>query len=122
MLITSERGIGNWLKRFCTKRSYRIIKLNPAQHTGLPDRLILTTNGQSVYVELKSEGASLRPMQEDWGKWLIRNNHYYLVLDVLDDNVSDLLTNYFDMAEQVSLNVKEATALAERIRKYKRER
>jgi hypothetical protein len=120
MLITSERGIGNWLKRFCTKRVYKIVKLNPAQHTGLPDRMVLTVNGHTVYVELKSEGGTLRPMQEVWKNWLLANKHHYLTLDVLDDNVSTLLTEYFDLLEQIELDVATAGELAEKIRAYKR--
>ena len=38
------------------------IKLNSSM-TGLPDRLVLLPNGKAVFVELKSPGKTMRPVQ-----------------------------------------------------------
>ena len=86
--ITSERAIGNWLKRWCEERKYRIVKLNPAQYNGLPDRLIMTDNGRCIFIEIKSKGCSLRPMQVHWLDWLKGNGHQTLVLDEVNESTS----------------------------------
>ena len=39
------------------------IKLNSLSMTGLPDRLVLLPNGKAVFVELKSPGKTMRPVQ-----------------------------------------------------------
>lgn len=90
--IISERAIGTWLRKECTNRGYKIIKLNPADYTGIPDRMILTTDGRTLYVELKSQGATLRPTQNAWKEWLIVHKHSYMVIDHVDDvNVDSIL-------------------------------
>lgn len=39
------------------------IKLNSLSVTGLPDRLVLLPNGKAVFIELKSPGKTMRPVQ-----------------------------------------------------------
>lgn len=98
--ITSERAIGAFIKRFCSLRGFKFIKLNPASYVGIPDRIILTTKGNVVWMELKSLGESLRPMQEHWAKWLEENMHLYLLIDHVDNDVVINLHKYFDMIEE----------------------
>lgn len=97
--ITSERSIGNFLKSVCTERKYKIIKLNPADHNGIPDREIYLRNGHKINVELKSKGETHRPMQERWGEWLTSNNHMYFCIDRVNDDVKADLLLLFDILD-----------------------
>lgn len=96
---TSERAIGRQIRIMCTERKYRIVKLIPAQHNGLPDREIYLRNGHKMHIELKSEGESRTPMQERWGEWLVDNKHLYICIDRIDDEVINVLTRIFDLLD-----------------------
>lgn len=97
--IQSERSISTFLKDFFTVKNCKYIKLNPAMHTGLPDRLVLTSGGSAIFIELKSIGKSLRPMQEHWGDILNNTGHLYLVIDRINDEVVELLRQYLEAVD-----------------------
>lgn len=40
------------------------LKISSANYTGLPDRLVLLTDGKLAFIELKAPGKKLRPLQE----------------------------------------------------------
>jgi hypothetical protein len=40
------------------------LKISSANYDGLPDRLVLLTDGRLAFVELKAPGKKLRPLQE----------------------------------------------------------
>lgn len=94
--IISEKKIDKWLKNHCQKRGYKYIKLNPAQYVGIPDRMVLTDFGTTVFFELKSQGASLRPMQEKWKDWLTENKHLHVVIDTVHLGTEGALDNLFN--------------------------
>lgn len=89
--ITSERAIGNWLRNWCHKKGHRIIKYNPSNQVGFPDRIIMTETGNVWFVELKSKGGILKPMQFEWAKWLSDHNHKYVLIDRIDENLESFL-------------------------------
>jgi len=92
MEIVKEKAIQAWLKKYCAQRGYKFIKLNPSMYNGMPDREIMTTFGTTVYLELKSEGKPLRPLQANWGEWLLKNKHRYRVIDRIDsENVDEII-------------------------------
>lgn len=60
---TSEKWLERMLQDFVTARGGVAIKMNDVTKNGLPDRLILWPGGVAEFVELKSTGKSLRPIQ-----------------------------------------------------------
>jgi len=46
------------------------LKISSANYDGLPDRLVLLTNGKLAFIELKAPGKKLRPLQEKRKKQL----------------------------------------------------
>jgi len=40
------------------------LKISSANYDGLPDRLVLFTDGKMAFIELKAPGKKLRPLQE----------------------------------------------------------
>ena len=40
------------------------LKISSANYAGLPDRLVLLTDGKLAFIELKAPGKKLRPLQE----------------------------------------------------------
>lgn len=60
----------------------RLIKLTLP--TGVPDRLLLTGNGKTGFVEFKSPAGRLRPRQVLWQIWLLEHDHRYLLCKDFD--------------------------------------
>ncbi|WP_026342071.1 VRR-NUC domain-containing protein [Paenibacillus fonticola] len=52
---------------------------------GVPDRIILLPNGQTVYVEMKSPGEPLSPLQERWKRKLQNMGHRHYKIDSVED-------------------------------------
>jgi hypothetical protein len=48
---------------------------------GVPDRLVLLPNGRTIYVEMKSPGKPLEPLQERWAKILRGLGHKVYKID-----------------------------------------
>ncbi|HCG36002.1 MAG TPA: nuclease [Clostridiales bacterium] len=40
------------------------LKMSSANYDGMPDRLVLLTDGKLAFIELKAPGKKLRPLQE----------------------------------------------------------
>ncbi|NCC14933.1 MAG: VRR-NUC domain-containing protein [Clostridia bacterium] len=40
------------------------LKISSANYDGMPDRLVLLTDGKLAFIELKAPGKKLRPLQE----------------------------------------------------------
>lgn len=91
--INSERAIGVWVKKWCSERGYKFIKLNPSTACGIPDRMILTNTGNVYFLELKSKGKTLREMQKYWRGWLENNKHRYMFIDCVNEETSAILEN-----------------------------
>lgn len=52
---------------------------------GVPDRIILLPNGQTVYVEMKAPGEALSPLQERWKRKLQNMGHRHFKIDSVED-------------------------------------
>lgn len=59
----SEKAIEQYLVNECRERGWLSLKFDPPGSKGWPDRIVLPGNGYAFFVELKSKGAPLRPMQ-----------------------------------------------------------
>lgn len=91
--IISEGKIDRWLKKWCKERGHRLVKFNPSGYNGMTDRILMTVTGIVWFIELKSEGRTLRPTQEAWKNWFIGHNHNYLFIDHIDDEITAILEN-----------------------------
>ena len=60
---SSEKWLERTLREAVTARGGAAVKLVAAGAAGLPDRLILWPGGRAEFVELKSTGQRLRPLQ-----------------------------------------------------------
>lgn len=67
MNTRDNRSSEKWLERMLadavTARGGVAIKLTSPAASGLPDRLVLWPGGRAEFVELKSSGCRLRPLQ-----------------------------------------------------------
>lgn len=52
---------------------------------GVPDRLVLLPEGQTIYVEMKAPGKPLEPLQERWKRKLISMGHKHYKIDSNED-------------------------------------
>lgn len=52
---------------------------------GVPDRLVILPGGRTVYVELKSPGKPLGPLQVRWARILRNLGHQVYKIDSHDD-------------------------------------
>lgn len=51
------------MKREVDRRGGKALKFQCPGMSGVPDRLVLTPKGKAVFVEMKSTGEKLRPLQ-----------------------------------------------------------
>lgn len=59
----SEKSIEQYLVDECRKRDWLCLKFDPPGSKGWPDRIVLPAYGGAFFVEVKSKGKALRPMQ-----------------------------------------------------------
>lgn len=52
---------------------------------GVPDRLVILPEGQTVYVEMKAPGKQLDSLQRKWAKTLIGMGHRHYKIDSVED-------------------------------------
>lgn len=52
---------------------------------GVPDRVVVLPGGRTVYVELKSPGEPLTPLQRKWKKTLEQLGHKHFKINSEDD-------------------------------------
>lgn len=52
---------------------------------GVPDRIVILPGGRTVYVEMKSPGKPLEPLQAKWAKVLRSLGHVVYKIDSNDD-------------------------------------
>lgn len=52
---------------------------------GVPDRIVILPNGQTVYVEMKAPGKPLQPLQKWWATRLQRRGHRVYKIDSESD-------------------------------------
>jgi hypothetical protein len=92
--MTVEKTLENKLRNRVKKLGGIAIKLISPSLTGLPDRLVLLPGARIYFVELKSTGRKLSPMQVIVHKILIRLGFNPYVIDS-----EDLLNGFFKLID-----------------------
>lgn len=90
-----EKTIEKHLTTTLRKQGCHAIKLNDPRQSGLPDRLILTPNGKTYFVELKAPGKKPRPLQQLWLDKLTHAGFTCYVVDTkkkADEVIHEILT------------------------------
>lgn len=57
------------------------LKWTSPGNRGVPDRLVILPNGQTIYVEMKAPGKPLQPLQEKWARTLRGMGHKVYKID-----------------------------------------
>lgn len=78
---TSEKWLERALQDYVTDCGGAAVKLCDGAKNGLPDRLILWPDGRAEFVELKSTGEKLRPLQIIVRNKLLELGFRYTVID-----------------------------------------
>ena len=60
------------------------LKISSANYDGLPDRLVLFTDGKMAFIELKAPGKKLRPLQEKRKRQLEALGFLVFVVDSIE--------------------------------------
>lgn len=61
------------------------LKWTSPGNRGVPDRIVILPNGQTIYVEMKAPGKPLQPLQEKWARTLRGMGHRVYKLDSDED-------------------------------------
>ncbi|GEO27043.1 nuclease [Alicyclobacillus acidoterrestris] len=64
---------------------------------GVPDRIVILPEGQTVYVEMKAPGKQLDPLQVRWAKILKRMGHRVYKIDSdegIDQFIAEVTSSY----------------------------
>lgn len=77
----SEKWIERALQEFVTGHGGAVVKMSDPAKNGLPDRLVLWPGGVAEFVELKSTGKTLRPLQRTVRDELMKLGFKYTVID-----------------------------------------
>jgi len=95
MRETREREVEGYLKRELWKIGLECVKFVPDQLPGMPDRMVLFPDGRVMWVELKTDGGTVSPLQMYRHRWLRALGHDVRVVwskeDV--DNLVKAITN-----------------------------
>jgi hypothetical protein len=89
-----ERDIERYFREQCRKNGFLCLKFVSPARNGVPDRIVVT-QAETVFVELKKPGGSLRKIQRVMHSKLRR---YGAVVHVVDDHqsVDQLITELSD--------------------------
>lgn len=63
----------------------RAVKWTAPGERGVPDRIVILQNGQTVYVEMKAAGKPLGPLQARWARILQELGHRHYKIDSRED-------------------------------------
>lgn len=81
----SEKWIEKSLVVGCKKLGLECFKLTSQYQKGMPDRMIVLAEGRIQFVETKSTGGKLSPMQRIMHEKLRLMGHFVEVIDNKDD-------------------------------------
>lgn len=65
-IMHTEKQIENYLKRKFESIGAIVLKFTSPGQAGVPDRIIILPNGQTIYVEVKKKTGRLAPLQLHW--------------------------------------------------------
>lgn len=80
-----EKRIESKLVEEVTKLKGQCLKLNSQSANGIPDRLVLLPGRGVYFIELKSPGEDLRPLQYYWMGVLNRLGFLAIKIDSMED-------------------------------------
>lgn len=86
--VPTERSIEAKLVRECAKRGWLCLKQNVVGRRGYPDRLIIRTDGQHIWIELKRPGGRLSENQKTNIARLEKQKCYVFVCFSADEAIS----------------------------------
>ena len=69
-------------------------KFTSPAHKGVSDRIVCLPNGQTWFVELKTEGGRLSPLQKVFASDMARMNQKYVCL-WNKEQIDEFITNHF---------------------------
>lgn len=75
MRETREREVEGYLKKKLFALGIDCVKFVPDQCPGMPDRMVLLPGGMVMWVELKTDGGMLSPLQMYRHRWLRKLGH-----------------------------------------------
>jgi len=82
-----EKKLVNW----CKSRNWLCLKYENASETGYPDRIVITTTGQHIWLECKREGEKARKLQEYRISQLRNRNVEVYCVDSLEKAIDKLI-------------------------------
>ena len=80
-----ESPIENRLRVQVEKLGGKAIKFVSPGNNGVPDRLVILSNGRTIFVETKAPGKPLAPLQGKWFKTLRALGHKVYKIDSYAD-------------------------------------
>jgi len=80
-----ESPLENRLVREVQRIGGRAPKWVSPGNRGVPDRIVILPDGQTVYVEMKAQGKPLEPLQEKWARTLRKLGHRVYKIDSHED-------------------------------------
>ena len=76
-----ESAVDRYFVKKCKEKGWEVLKINPTNRAGFPDRLVLRPGGDIFFAELKAPGEKPRPLQEAVHKRLLAFGYKVFVLD-----------------------------------------
>lgn len=79
--MDNEKWLEKVLKKEIGRLGGELIKLVPSQASGLPDRLCLMPGGIVFFIELKTLGKTLSPLQKMWRRTIMDMGFNYEIIN-----------------------------------------
>ena len=78
--IVLERDVERYLIKRVKDVGGRAYKFTSPAHRGVADRIVCLPNGQTWFVELKTQGGRLSPLQKVFASVMQQTNQRYIVI------------------------------------------
>lgn len=88
-----ENDVETYLINQCETRNWLCYKFTSPSNAGVPDRLIITIDGQVIFCELKRPGEKPRALQKRVIKHMCEHNAIVCIVDTkekIDDMIQDI--------------------------------
>ena len=80
-----EKEIERYLKREIEKLGGLLLKFVSPGNDGVPDRIAIMPDGRVWFIEFKTEGGDLRPLQAYWAVTLLDRNQRVTAIRGMDE-------------------------------------